>query len=103
MPVLFLYVEHVLCWYVLPMTIVTQYWPTLIMNRAGNKRRLTKSTLFKRYVYGTVRLNRPNKGVNFGRSESSKDGRPFLDVQASTATEMARPVVKWTNLLFLYI
>jgi len=71
-----------------------------ILIRAGNKRRLTKITPFKRYVYGTVRLNRPNKGVNFGRSVSSKDGRPFLDVQASTATEMARLAVEWTKLLF---
>ena len=71
-------------------------------SRAGNKRRLTKITQSKRYVYSTVRLNRPNKGVYFGRSESSKDGRPFLDVQSSTATEMARVAVGWTKLLLSF-
>jgi len=50
--------------------------------------RLTIITPLKRNVYGTVWLNRPNKGADFGRSESTKDGQTFFAVQALRAAEL---------------
>ena len=63
------------------------YSNIILSNR--NKRCLTRITLFRQYVYSTIRLNRPSKGAYFRQFESTKDSQTFFTVQALKATELA--------------